>query len=178
MGQGTGVPGEFSTGSRPESRLGPRLGFSLSHHLDDDLTPPRPYVKFHEYDLLPGAEGEDSALERDREARAYERSLDVRPTVVVVPGLLVLVVDVFGSNPLQHGREVLGEPRLELDGGDGGGRPWDKDGRHPGDEPAFFDGILHLPRYVEDIVLRLCTQPDSLSEDWHRRRNRPTCLYD
>jgi len=155
-------------GSRDERGLGFRLGFGFPHHLDDDLSPPRPDVELHKHDLLPGAEGKDTPFERDGKARTYERCLNVGPSVVVVPRLLMIIVDVFRRNPLQHPWEVPGEPGLELDGGDGCSGAGNKDCRHPSVEPAFFDGLLHLSCYVEKVIFGLCAQFEMPGEDGQR----------
>ena len=76
-------------------------------------------VAFQVKDLLPGAEHDLPALDRNGEGRAKQRSLQVRVAVAVVPCLLVAVVRTRWHQLVQNRGQVPLEAGLEFDRADG-----------------------------------------------------------
>ena len=96
---------------------------SLSDHLHDNLAAPGAGVELDEHDLLPRAEGQRGADERDRQRRAEQRRPHVTRAVVVAPAQVMPVVAASGSQLFEQAIEIRHRAGLELDRRDRRGGP-------------------------------------------------------
>src|SRR5271155_2666385 len=125
--------------------------------------------------LLPGTELQSAILDGHGQRRSHERRLHVRMAVAVVPGIFVGIVGARWNQSLEHGRKVLFEPRLELDGADTGRAADVEDVNDPGPNARFANDFLDLLSDVVHVAGLARAEVDFILKDhWASFQNTAT----
>src|SRR2546427_5343548 len=80
--------------------------------LEDDFAIARPVVEVDKNQLLPCAQQQFTAFERDGQARLHQGGTDVAIAVHIPPPLVMLVMDVSRRDALDRRAEVVDGPGL------------------------------------------------------------------
>src|SRR5437867_3401967 len=83
--------------------------------LEDDFPIARPVVEVDKNQLLPCAQQQFTAFERDGQARLHQGGTDVAIAVHIPPPLVMLVVDSSGRDTFDRGAEVVNRAGFKFD---------------------------------------------------------------
>src|SRR5215210_69450 len=164
------------TAARKSSRPRPGRKWARPAGSGDDLDVhgplARPVVEVDQHALLPRAEDEAPAHERDRERGAEQGRAQVRVRVVVVVARVVGVVAALGPRPghqpLDRLLEVLDPARLVLHGRDRGRRARHEDGHDAVVDPRGAQRAGQAVREVDDLPLALRLEAQERRVDGHQ----------
>src|SRR5213592_945619 len=136
--------------------------------LEDDFPIARPVVEVDKNQLLPCAQQQFTAFERDGQARLHQGGTDVAVAVHIPPALVMLVVDSSGRDTFDRGAEVMNRAGFKFDRRYGCSGSRDESIQNAVLKRALAQGFLCQGRDVQDLCLALGLHALPVCPDRHR----------
>lgn len=92
------------------------ISSAFTHSLHDDLPVPGAVIKIRQHNLLPGSQRWLTIDERHTQRRLKQSCQQMRKSVAIMPGLVMMVTDSTWSKLLAQLRQILQQTRFILNG--------------------------------------------------------------
>ena len=124
---------------------------NIPNELKEYAARARPVIKIHKNDLLPGSQNNPAFQHRNRKGSTDQCGAQMGITVPIVPGIVMMVAPLHGSDRFQHFRNIFKQPGFIFHGTDGSRGSVDKNQYMALPQLMLLDKVPDLAGQIDNI---------------------------